>query len=72
MVANKDKGQSPSRTRPFFRIIAMIISLPAICMGVLALISNSPETPSSSKFGVSSLALGILFLLLGIRGRLLK
>jgi hypothetical protein len=72
MVESKNEIHAPFRARPFCRIVAVTVSVPAICIGVLALVSNGAETPSSNKFDISSLVLGILFLLLGIRGRLFR
>jgi hypothetical protein len=61
--------------RPVFRVLAILVSVPVICLGGLGLfdyVRGVHVEPSSMKFVIASLALGLLFLVVGIRGRLIK
>jgi hypothetical protein len=71
----EENGKSSFRARPIFRIFAVILALPAICLGSLALLDQigaSNGHSFSTKFGIAAVALGVLFLVVGIRRRLFK
>jgi hypothetical protein len=57
------------RARPVFRILAIILSLPLIAMGTLAIVDR---TAHSMKIGIPAVVFGVLFLIVGTRGFLVK
>ena len=65
-----------SKGRPIFRILSFILSVVFIPIGLLALKekfgSHPVEFDSTFKFGIAALGWGIIFLIIGIRGRIFK
>lgn len=65
-----------SKSMPVLRVLSFLLSVIFIPMGVLALkekIGAEPiEFDSTFKFGIAALGWGIIFLIIGIRGKIFK
>jgi hypothetical protein len=59
--------------RPLFRIAALLLSVPMLAIGVLALFTGTSTADTSRwKVGVSATFVGIGLIVVGVRGRFLK